>query len=97
MDFEWDGTKARQNHMKHGILFETAVLAFEDPDAVILPDRVIEGEERWHLIGIIPAGSVLVVVHTIREQRRGEEIIRIVSARKSTSRERRLYGNNKAH
>jgi len=93
MNFEWDETKARRNLGKHGVLFETAILAFEDPQAVMLPDRIIEGEERWHLIGMVPAGCVLVVVHTVREQGRGGEIIRIVSARKATSQERRLYGN----
>jgi uncharacterized protein len=93
MEFEWDETKARQNRQKHGILFEAAVLAFEDPDAVVLADRIVGGEERWHLIGMIPAGSILLVVHTVKLQWLGEERIRIVSARKASSREIDIYGN----
>ena len=63
MDFEWDPAKALRNFGKHGVRFETAVLAFEDPHAAMLPDRASGGEERWLLIGMVPAGGVLVVVH----------------------------------
>jgi uncharacterized DUF497 family protein len=89
MDFEWDPAKAVQNLSRHGIRFETAALAFEDPHAALVQVRAIGREERWLLVGMVPAGSVLVVVHAIR----GEGTIRIISARKATPQERMLYGN----
>jgi uncharacterized protein len=52
-------------------------------------DQAEEGEERWKTVGM-PAGVVLLVVHTHREEG-GEEYIRIISARKATPWERRIY------
>jgi uncharacterized DUF497 family protein len=49
---------------------------------------VVEGEVRWHAIGYVD--SVLLVVHTYREEG-PDAIIRIISARKATSAERKLY------
>jgi uncharacterized DUF497 family protein len=71
---------------KHGIHFETAALAFEDPYALVRLDRIIDGEERWQTIGMIDAVVVLLVAHTL-----DDELIRIISARKATPRERKLY------
>ena len=90
MDFEWDPAKALQNFRKHGVRFETAVLAFEDPHAVLLRDDASEMEERWILLGMIPSGRVLVVVHTVRD----EETVGIVSARRADSQERMFYGGH---
>jgi hypothetical protein len=53
-------------------------------------ERVIEGEERWHTIGLAGGIAILLVVHTY-EERYGEETIRIISARKASSRERAIY------
>jgi len=72
MDFEWDPAKARQNYRKHGVRFEIAVLACEDPHAALLPDWASGGEERWILVGMVPAGSVLVVVHALPGEERFE-------------------------
>jgi len=55
---------------------------------MIRADRIIDGEERLHAIGYV--GCVLLVVHTIREEGLGA-IIRIISARKATPAERKLY------
>lgn len=41
--FEWDETKSAINLRKHGIAFETAVLVFDDPQQLLLPDRVVDG------------------------------------------------------
>jgi uncharacterized DUF497 family protein len=49
---------------------------------------VIEGEERLQAIGYVE--RVLLVVHTVREEGLGA-IIRIVSARKATRAERKIY------
>jgi len=86
--FEWDESKDRRNIAKHGVGFEEARKVFSDPHVIIRQDRVIEGEERWHAIGHV--NRVLLVVHTIREEGLGA-IIRIISARKATPAERKLY------
>lgn len=54
MRFEWDAAKDRANQAKHdGLDFETAARVFDDPDLLLLKDRVIEGEQRWHAIGAV--------------------------------------------
>jgi uncharacterized protein len=63
---------------------------FNDPLAISQLDRVIEGEERWHTLGLIGGIVILLVVHTYYE-RKGEEVIRIISARKATPHERKMY------
>ncbi len=90
MRFEWDQAKDEINRRKHGLDFETARLVFDDPCCVTFVDRVTGGEERWQAIGAIEQIIVLVVVHTYREEAL-DEVIRIISARAATRRERRLY------
>ncbi len=53
-------------------------------------DRVEEGEERWRTLGMAGGVVVLLVAHTYREEG-GEEYIRMISARKATPRERKIY------
>jgi uncharacterized DUF497 family protein len=95
--YEWDQAKNRRNQRKHeGISFELAALVFEDERCLIGPDRIDEtGERRWHAIGaarIEPEGAVvLLVVHAYREDDHGEEIIRIISARRAEKHEIRRY------
>ena len=92
--FEWDEEKNRENQRKHdGLSFRAAALIFEDSNVVFRKDRVIEGQQRWHAIGIDrKLGTVLLVVHTHREDNANcEEIIRIISAREASQRERRIY------
>jgi uncharacterized DUF497 family protein len=90
MYFTWDDSKSRSNRAKHRISFEIATLVFEDPHALSVFDRLVDGEERWHTIGLAGGIAVVLVVHTWRDQA-GEEGIRIISARKATLRERNLY------
>ncbi len=90
MRFEWDEEKNRRNRAKHKVSFETASLVFDDAHALSAPDRVVEGEYRWQTIGLVAGAVVLVVAHTFREEN-GEEVIRVISARKATARERRVY------
>jgi uncharacterized protein len=73
-----------------------AALVFEDEDCLVRPDPTGEtGEQRWHAIGaarIEPdAAVVLVVVHVYREESNGEEIVRIISARKAEKNDIRRY------
>jgi uncharacterized DUF497 family protein len=88
MRYEWDEQKNRLNQKKHRISFEMAALVFEDDCCLVRPDRVDEtGEQRWHAIGAARLGSdaavVLLVVHAYREEIDGEEITRIISARRA--------------
>lgn len=86
--FEWDRSKSRANIVKHGVGFDEASKVFSDPHVIIREDRLVEGEERLHAIGYVE--RVLLVVHTFREEGLGA-IIRIISARKATPAERKLY------
>jgi uncharacterized DUF497 family protein len=87
--FDWDPKKARENYRKHEVSFEIAALVFDDPGFVMYPDRDVDGEERWHTIGMVGDVLLLLVVHTLVEE--DEEIVRIISAREVTPHERRLY------
>jgi uncharacterized DUF497 family protein len=86
--FEWDPNKDRANIVKHGVAFDEARKVFSDPRVIIREDCIIEGERRLHAIGYVE--RVLLVVHTFREEGLGA-IIRIISARKATPAERKLY------
>lgn len=87
--FEWDERKAQANKAKHKISFELAALVFSDPLAVSTQDRVESNEERWQTIGKVGGHSILLVAHTVQFD--DVEVVRIVSARKATSREVRYY------
>lgn len=91
MRFEWDDAKNRSNRNKHGITFETATRIFLDPMLVLREYRIVGAEQRWHGIGSVMEGVIL-VVHAYREEyASGEAIIRIISARKASAEERRIY------
>jgi hypothetical protein len=91
--FTWHEAKARANVRKHGVSFEEARSAFSDAQARIIddPDHSDE-EDRFILLGMSADLRLLVVVHAYREP---DDVIRIISARKATSAERRAY-NRKA-
>jgi uncharacterized protein len=84
--FEWDDRKAAANVVRHGITFEVARLAFEDPNAVGRVDtREDYGEERYVLLGMAN-NRLLHVAYALRGER-----VRIISARPAEPRERRRY------
>jgi uncharacterized protein len=90
MRFEWDEVKSDRNLAKHRISFETASLVFEDPYVLVRKDRVVEGEERWQALGLIGGAVIVLVAHTYREED-GEEVVRIIFARKAAVPERKEY------
>jgi hypothetical protein len=92
--FEWDPVKAHSNWRKHGFTFENAVRVFGDFCAISEQDRIEDGEIRWQLIGLFEGTSLLTVAYTVREEW-PDEIFRIISARKATKKERRLYDQNR--
>ncbi len=87
MRFEWDRGESVQNIAKHGVSFEEATTAFRDPLSTtgVDPDHSFD-EERFITFGVSTPGRLLVVSHTDRE-----DIIRIISAREATRRERTIY------
>ena len=87
MRFEWDAAKAGQNLLKHGVSFAEAATAFGDPLSLTVFDSDRSGQEdRFILLGATNAWRLVVVVHTERR-----EIVRIISARLATRRERKAY------
>lgn len=91
MPWTWDPVKAAANRAKHGLSFETAVLVFDDPLHASRPDHHPDGD-RWQTIGHV-GPALLLVVHTWPEHRaEGDEPQgRIISARKATAHERKVY------
>ena len=85
MKVEWDPAKAKANRRKHGIDFtDAATVLFDELAATIRDDS--DDEERYVTIGTDALGRVLVVVYSW-----AEDGIRLISARKSTKKERREY------
>lgn len=87
MKFEWDPEKSEANLKKHGISFHDAATIFGDPLALTFndPDHSI-GEHRLLTFGYSRMGQLLVVVHTERRA-----TTRIISARRATRQERKIY------
>ncbi len=85
LTFEWDEEKASENVAKHGVTFAEASTVFADPLSRTIPDPLhSDEEERFVIVGESASRHSLVVVHTYR----GENV-RIISARKATTRERK--------
>jgi len=85
MAFEWDPAKAEANLRRHGIDFADAVGVFDDPFALTQVDPY-PTEERFVTLGRDFLGRLVLVVWTWRG-----EIVRLISARDATPRERRQY------
>jgi len=88
--FEWDENKERSNLRKHKVSFDEAEMVFSDMFSVTIPDpdHSIE-ENRFIDIGMSDKNRVLIVVYTEREEK-----IRIISARKATKTEQKIYEQN---
>jgi uncharacterized DUF497 family protein len=87
MEFEWDEEKAAANLAKHGVSFEEAKTVFDDPLYVDFydPDHSID-EHRYIIIGESQQRQLLIVSYTERD-----DIVRLISAREVTRRERETY------
>jgi uncharacterized DUF497 family protein len=86
----WDEEKSRLNLAKHKVSFKIAALVFEDPQSISRFDRIKDGEECRQTLGVAVAVAVLLVAHADYEEG-GEEVVRIISARKATPHERKIY------
>ena len=88
MLFEWDDEKEQINIRKHGLNFETAAKVFADDNRLEFYDEAhSDTEDRYITIGMIDNITFIVmVVYTERG-----EAVRLISARKATNQERRMY------
>ncbi|WP_445634943.1 BrnT family toxin [Nostoc sp. DSM 114161] len=87
LGFEWHEEKAKENLQKHGISFEEAKTVFNDPFSITISDpNHSVNEERYIDIGLSLRGQLLVVVYTERQFS-----IRIISCRRATKAERKVY------
>jgi uncharacterized protein len=87
--FEWDEAKNRINQKKHGVSFEEAKTVFFDDHALeFYDDTHSEWEARYLLLGLSIKYRMLLVCHC---ERGAGDIIRIISARKATNKERKHY------
>jgi uncharacterized DUF497 family protein len=86
--FIWDQRKASANLKKHGVSFDEAASAFDDPLGAYYPDSL--HEDRFILIGYSRQLRLLYVVHAEVTV----DAIRIISARKATKHEKTRYEND---
>lgn len=86
MNYDWDPKKAAANLAKHGIDFRGAIRIFDGPIIEWLDDRFEYDEERWTAIGLVEKTEIVVVY-----SEKGENLRRIISARRATPAERRLF------
>ncbi len=90
--FEWDKNKARTNLGKHKVSFEEAKTLFSDPLMVSYPDEHHSDiEERFVSIGLSDHDRVLLLIHSEKREAEDTVVIRIISCRKATPLERRIY------
>lgn len=91
MEFEWDHEKAAGNYAKHGASFKEAQTVFDDPLFLDYydPDHSYE-EDRYIIVGQSHKKRLLMVAYTERGN-----TVRIISARPTTSKERRTYEGTK--
>ena len=90
--FSWDPRKARANLRKHGVSFEEGATIFGDAEALDWEDLEFSGtERRWKRIGFSAEGRILILIYAFRRLNDGTEIIRIISARCASKREREAY------
>ena len=87
MEFEWDPRKAAKNFHKHRVSFNEAATVFGDPlgTTVTDPDHSL-AEDRYITVGMSSRRRLVMVAHTVREER-----IRIISARGLTRAETEAY------
>jgi uncharacterized protein len=90
--FAWDARKAARNLEKHGVSFEEAATVFADPDALEWEDlEHSTRENRFKRLGISIEGRILILVYSYRRLKDGKETIRIITARRTSPKEREAY------
>jgi hypothetical protein len=88
-EFDWDEDKNVANIKKHKISFREAVTIFQDENYILSYDESSsQGEDRFNALGTSVNSRLLVVCHCYRES---DTVIRVISARKATAKERLQY------
>ena len=96
MIFEWDVKKAKENLNKHHISFDEGKTVFQDPALLTFGDELHSDEEdRFISLGMSSLSKILLVVHTEVDSSIDEIVIRIISCRKATKKEVRVYEQQK--
>ena len=85
-EITWDSVKAKSNRLKHRVFFSEVEPVFYDPNAISFEDVNSKGEARFIVIGLDSLGRMVVVVYTYRNN-----VIRIISARKASKAEQKIY------
>ena len=85
MKFEWDEAKRKSNIKKHGFDFVDAEKVFNGATFTINDDRFDYGKNRYITLGMLE-GIVVVITHLEED-----ELIRIISIRKATKNEQKIY------
>ena len=92
INFEWDDRKNRANQRKHEVSFDEARTVFYDEYAIEFYDGPsATEEERFLMLGMSLSARLLLICHCVRDS---ETTIRIISARKATRSESKLYRGN---
>ena len=90
--FDWDDDKANINLVKHKVSFDEGKTIFKDPFLITFPDELhSDEEERLISIGTSINERLLLVVHLEKMETLNGVVIRIISCRKATSSERKVY------
>jgi hypothetical protein len=85
--FQWDEGNADKNLTTHGVTRAESEQVFFNVPLVLAPDPThSKAEDRYYSLGVTDAGRALFVVFTIRG-----ELVRVISARDMSRRERRAY------
>ena len=92
-EFEWDEAKRLSNMKKHGVDFTDAVEVFNDPRLVFEEDLSEHYDEVRMMATGVALGKLVTVVFTDR----GDDLLRLISARPATMREKNIYGTTQNH
>ena len=91
MEFEWDEKKRKSNIKKHGFDFIDTIKVFKGATFTFEDDRFDYGEHRFITLGMLE-GIVVVIAHSEKD-----EIVRIISMRKATKNEQKIYYKGFSH
>jgi uncharacterized protein len=90
MLFEWDENKDKLNRKKHEMPLKAGIPVFDDLSAIEFEDtRFDYDESRYIILGRDDRTKLLYVVFT----EKGEGVTRLISVRKATKQELKLYQN----
>ncbi len=87
--FQWDKGNLDKSQIKHKVSrLESEQLFFNRPILVATDDEHSQGESRYFVLGRTDLDRELFVVFTVREG-----LIRVISARDMSRRERKVYAD----